>query len=237
MSVRAVSWAFEQKLKTSSKLVLLALADYVGQDGEAYPSIETLESKTSLERKAIFRALRVLKDIGYIEDTGERRGSTKRITVYRITDPKGEQLPKGNYSQSVLEIVPEREQSKEPGNIQGTVREPSVLLPLPPQGGRAVGKELDGFEEFWLSIHKENRIAKGKAREAWCKAIRAGNSSEDILDGVDSYRSYEKKRRQQNDYRPLHPSTWINQERWNDGQVSEPSNGEQKDWVNESIYG
>jgi hypothetical protein len=139
MSVKAVTWAFEQRLKPSVKMVLLALCDYAGEHGEAYPSIKTLELKTSLERKAIFRSLKFLKDGQYIEDTGERRGATKQITVYRM-GPQREQSPKGNSPQLVLETVPKREQVEEPGTIQGTVSEPSVHgahLNSP----RAVGKE------------------------------------------------------------------------------------------------
>lgn len=93
------------------------------------------------------------------------------------------------------------------------------------------------FEEFWSELPKENRIAKGRTRDAWHKAIKSGFTADQILGGIDSYKAYEKKRRRQNDYRPLHPSTWLNQGRFEDGEIIEQPKASDDNWINTSIYG
>ena len=63
MSVSALTWAFAQEIRPAThKFVLVALADYANEDLEAYPSITALETKTCLDRKAIFRSLADLKE-------------------------------------------------------------------------------------------------------------------------------------------------------------------------------
>jgi len=73
---------------------------------------------------------------------------------------------------------------------------------------------IDEFEcRFWPNV--PNKIGKGKAREAYLKA-RKKVSAETILSALPKYQIYEDGRKSQIDYRPLHPATWLNQERWDD---------------------
>jgi len=73
---------------------------------------------------------------------------------------------------------------------------------------------LAAFEDFWKVV--PNKIGKGKAREAYLKAIKNGATPEDIAAGLPAFAAYERKRSALGDYRPLHPSTWLNGERWSD---------------------
>ncbi|WP_150467392.1 helix-turn-helix domain-containing protein [Francisella sp. SYW-9] len=67
MSVKAISWAFDQDIKESGyKLVLIALADYANDDNIAYPSFSSLEKKCSSSRTSISRAINFLIEIGLI---------------------------------------------------------------------------------------------------------------------------------------------------------------------------
>lgn len=85
MSVSALTWAFASQIRpATAKFVLVALADYANEVGEAYPSIETLCRKTCMDRKTIISHLQFLADIGAIADTGERRGRTKKVKVYAL---------------------------------------------------------------------------------------------------------------------------------------------------------
>lgn len=72
----------------------------------------------------------------------------------------------------------------------------------------------DLFDEFWNQV--PNKIGKGKARDAYANAIRGGATHDQIVAGLESYRQYEARREKQPDYRPLHPATWLNGERWTD---------------------
>ena len=81
---------------------------------------------------------------------------------------------------------------------------------------------LSGFDEFWEKV--PNKIGKGAARRAWANA-RKTTSAETIISGVPKFVSYERARASQPDYRPLHPSTWLNGERWADEGVTERRKG------------
>jgi hypothetical protein len=83
------------------------------------------------------------------------------------------------------------------------------IPPIVPQG--TVRAEFE--QDFWPNV--PTKIGKGKAREAYLKA-RKKTDKATILAGLPGYFAYEGKRAAQADYRPLHPATWLNQERWAD---------------------
>ena len=75
-------------------------------------------------------------------------------------------------------------------------------------------KESDRFDEFWQGV--PNKIGKGAARKAYASAIKGGATHDEIIAGLPGYAAYEQRRRGQSEYRPLHPATWLNGERWTD---------------------
>lgn len=78
-------WAWNQKTgNASAKLVLLALAGMADARNCACPTIEQLTHETELNRKTVYAALDRLKSSGLIVDTGERRGLSIRVVVYRL---------------------------------------------------------------------------------------------------------------------------------------------------------
>ncbi|HCT7664187.1 TPA: helix-turn-helix domain-containing protein, partial [Klebsiella quasipneumoniae] len=78
-------WAKKVKTgKSSAKAVLTWMADMCGADLCAFPSIPALAEATELDKKTVQSSLQYLVSIGLIEDTGERRGKTKQIPVYRL---------------------------------------------------------------------------------------------------------------------------------------------------------
>lgn len=86
MSVEAITWALRQPITHSSaKFVLVVLANCAsGATQEAYPSIAYLAEATGQDRKTVVANLARLLEWGLIEDTGERRGTTRQIIVYRV---------------------------------------------------------------------------------------------------------------------------------------------------------
>lgn len=64
------------------------------------------------------------------------------------------------------------------------------------------------FDDFWRAYPR--RVAKGAARKAFDKAIKK-TDIETILKAVEAYKVCKP------DYQDwAHPSTWLNQERWED---------------------
>ena len=84
MSVEAMTWAYKQKLKSSVKFILVTLCDYAGSDFRFWPSIPDLVEKTCQDRKTIIAAIDTLEQMGFIVDSGERKGRTKQIKVYFV---------------------------------------------------------------------------------------------------------------------------------------------------------
>ena len=82
MSVKAIGWAFEQKVDDPlAKLVLRALADHYNEStGDAWPSIDRLVSITEGSRSTVIRKLKKLEQVGFIS----REKRYNKTDVYRI---------------------------------------------------------------------------------------------------------------------------------------------------------
>ncbi len=81
MSAKATFWAWEQRVSSSSKLVLLCLADCHNADsGQCNPSVTYISDKTGLNRKTVMIAVQNLFEMGLI--SVEKHNGTQ--TNYRI---------------------------------------------------------------------------------------------------------------------------------------------------------
>lgn len=97
MSLDATTWAWKVRQKQKAggstkplkRLVLLSLADRAGEDHCAYPSIARLVEDTEMDRKTVLKIIDELIQDGLIEDTGERKGRTKQVKVYRLVGVNG----------------------------------------------------------------------------------------------------------------------------------------------------
>ncbi|MDG2293875.1 MAG: helix-turn-helix domain-containing protein [Methylophilaceae bacterium] len=71
MSIKAVSWAFDQQIKDPlAKLVLIAVADHINEStGDAWPSVERLEQMTCASRSTVIRKLKILETTGFLQRT------------------------------------------------------------------------------------------------------------------------------------------------------------------------
>lgn len=88
MSIDALKWARHADVqKSSSKLVLMMLAQHVRYDSDdwlVFASIEYLAAVTHLNRKTVIDALARLRELGAIVDTGRKAGNNRSCTVYRL---------------------------------------------------------------------------------------------------------------------------------------------------------
>lgn len=88
MSIKAISWAFEQKLKPGPKLVLLKLADNANDEGYCWPSMTHVCEHTGLSRSSVIRHIKSLEAAGLLE--------TKRRSKDGVNLPNHYQLPLPN---------------------------------------------------------------------------------------------------------------------------------------------
>jgi|GEM_PF-1953007 Pyocin large subunit len=85
MSRAATDWVWDLQIKPATlKLILLSMADRADEEHQCFPSISRLEKDTSLNRKTIQDGINTLIEMQLVEDTGERRGATKRVRVLRL---------------------------------------------------------------------------------------------------------------------------------------------------------
>ena len=112
MSLDATIWVWKTKITAKKggalaalkKLVLLSMADRADEQHCCYPSTTRLAEDCGVDRKTVFKVLDELIQDGLISDTGERKGRTKQVIVYRLdgvsgrekTVPTTEQLPPKN---------------------------------------------------------------------------------------------------------------------------------------------
>lgn len=124
MSIEYLTAAFKAEVKNSpAKFVLVALADYANEVGEAYPSISTLQKKTEQNRKTVIKHLKKLEGLGFISDTAERKGLTKQVKVWKLHLLEGETAPNSgslddNNNEPENGTVSQGENSTESGTVK-----------------------------------------------------------------------------------------------------------------------
>lgn len=86
MSLDAIRWAMTATVGSSAeRLVLVAYANNAHKARPlAWPGIASLHRDTLLDPKTISSARRRLVERGLLIDTGDRRGSTGRVPVFRL---------------------------------------------------------------------------------------------------------------------------------------------------------
>jgi hypothetical protein len=88
VSFEAINWAFSQPIKHSTaKFVLVAMANHADAQMTCWPSLAHLCAQTAQDRKTVQAGIVRLRELGYIEDTGERKGTTKQVIAYRLKTP------------------------------------------------------------------------------------------------------------------------------------------------------
>lgn len=119
MSHAATNWAFEQNLRPAQKITLLAIADYVDENGVAWPSMKTLASKTSMSESSVRRQIQRLEDEGFIEVTaGERPNGSQTSNRYRLR-----MAPPSQNDRGPLSTVTPPEPSLEPDLTKTSTRQ------------------------------------------------------------------------------------------------------------------
>jgi hypothetical protein len=85
MSIRAIDWAWKQRLgKASAKLVLAKLADYANDDGKCWPSLRTIGIYTELSRDTVLRAIRFLESKKLLTVIRRGNGRSALSNVYQL---------------------------------------------------------------------------------------------------------------------------------------------------------
>src|SRR5205809_218081 len=85
MSFDAMQWALRQTTgDRTAKCVLIALGHHANGKGLAWPSTVKLAGELEVNRKAVDGGLVRLQKGGFIADSGDRKGDTGRVKVWRL---------------------------------------------------------------------------------------------------------------------------------------------------------
>jgi len=74
MSIKAMNWAWEQRLPPNSKLILMALADSADEDGKCWPRVRLIAEKCCASERTVQRVLKELEERGFLHIERRFRG-------------------------------------------------------------------------------------------------------------------------------------------------------------------
>ncbi len=169
MSNDAITWALAQKVdRSSAKFVLVAMANCAA-DMVCWPSVPYLVEATCQDRKTVMENMRRLREAGFITPTGEHKGRTHQVTVYRLnsteigtltpTVPKLVPVPKTETNSTVFPVEQSRFSVETgPKTVPGTLKETKEEPKGKPK--KAQAPEILDVDPQVLSDWKALRLAK-----------------------------------------------------------------------------
>lgn len=84
MSFQAMAWALKQPGKTNEKFLLIVIANYADERGQAWPSIERLCADTGMSRATVQRTLKKLEKDGYVTRNKRVKGRLQTSNLYTL---------------------------------------------------------------------------------------------------------------------------------------------------------
>lgn len=243
MSLAVMTWVWDHsQSRNAARLVLLAIADCASGDGtQAWPSGTELRRKAKLSARGVQNATQELIELGELKvEWNAGPGGTNRYTVLMKTPAESAVPPQnlrprkvcapadsaGGQTEAEADTTgPEPPQNLRPAESappQNLRTEPSLFMSSKKQ---ATGRKRNTpppehplFAEFWKTYPR--REGKGKAREAFGRVVANGTQPEILVAAAARYASYHWRMKTEVKY-IAHPTTWLNQERWEDDYIGE----------------
>jgi len=229
MSIRIMSQVMrDATYDGKQKLVLLAIADAVDNNGVGFASYRQIKQITDVTDEYLRRSIRRFVDDGRLAIV--RKGSGPgSATIYRVIlpDSVGENSVGESYELPNSEDVnspTESASTPQLGVVQLPNSVPYSSLDTPPLEAPPLdapsqrASALEHFDSFWFAYPR--RQGKGAAKAAWKRATKKA-TPDHIIEAAGRYRDDPNR---EDDFTAL-PSTWLNQERWDDDPLPKRSSG------------
>lgn len=177
---------------------LSAEADY-GTSGELTITQAHLAARVGVSVDTLARTLTLLRQVGAV--TWESSGRAATYTVHRAMPPGC-----GSSTRTRAGAAPARA-PRIPTTPEGA--RTSQNPPSPPGGTPLI--DVFGFDEFWTAYPR--KVGKPSAERAYRKHVGHARHAQ-VMAGLDAWARYWAARNEP-EFVP-HPSTWLNQHRWED---------------------
>jgi DNA-binding transcriptional ArsR family regulator len=218
MSVQAITGALAMTgIGASEKFLLVVLANYADADFSCWPSVKRLCADTGMGERTVQRSLKALEAAGLVRRDERRRpdGSrtSDRLTLVfeggaNLTPPPANLAP----APRKFDTTPPQICHPPPANLAPlTTFEPSVEPSVEPSG-----KNARAFERFWRAY--PSKVGKRAAEVAFAKASQRAPPDQIIAGVQTALAECDQWRR---GFIP-NPTTWLNQDRWNDEHAPPP---------------
>lgn len=185
----------------SDLLMLLAIADFSDDDGNAYPGVATLAKKCRMTQRNANLILANLKRSGelVVRQNEGPRGTNR----YVVRPPEACFAPEEHFTLKRTSEPPERHFPKplKPASDESSKnhQEPSNID--------------EDFNSFWNQYPR--KVAKSAALKAWKKLKPASEVLADLMAGLQRHKASRDWQKDDGQYIP-YPATWITGRRWED---------------------
>lgn len=188
-------WLLDLEISDRAVRLYAVLARYAdAETHKAYPSRTTLAERLRCSTKSVDRASQELVDSGAM--TKKQRHNSSVIYTLRVVQGGGHQSP-GGWTPVSMGVDTSVDLTRT------TELEPSEREPLKTSS--------ESFDRFWNVYPRKQ--GKGKAKEAFMSAVKTAGVDA-VMAGAVRYATDPNLPDPQ--FVPL-PTTWLNQERWDDG--------------------
>ena len=212
MSIKAITWAFDQQLNDSTaKLVLLGIADKYNEDrGYAWPSIARLAEMSDCTERTVSRKLAFLEEAGYIK-TIRHPTHTNRYFLPHMTSCRADT---GVYPDRTSDVLSDRT--------------PDVIRTISNDSEQKDSIKF-AFDSFWKAVPR--KVGKKAAMGAFKAAVKSVKA-EVLIAEMERYAKKVRDDRTEPRF-IVHPTTWLQQGRWEDEEmkVSASTPVGSRDWV------
>jgi len=209
---------------------LMHVANRAGWITEFTVAISVLEAKTGMSRSAVYRARNELKTCGRIQFKNRTGNLCSEYQLNPIAFQYDTQS--GTQTEHKAKREPNTKRNTNAthrGIIKGTTYPTDT--PYPKTNTKT--NTSCSFAAFWSAYPRKE--GKGKAEDAFGKLIVTDDLLATMLKSIDAAKQSDQWRKDGGQYIP-HPSTWLNQRRWEDEVTVAP--GSQKPKVGDTdVYG
>lgn len=203
----------DSDLSPTQRHVALTLSLHMNErGGSCFPSVGTLMSETGLAERTVREALKMLSETGWLVKKERATGSGRQTSnEYQALVPGGEGA--GDAPTGVQEVQGEGLTDAPPeGVLEGDSKRANP--PNPPRGEDDAWTRA--FDLFWQEYPR--KVGKPAAFRAFKSALKKNSSTGQmtaIAVGLQNWVEFWADDGTDERHIP-HPSTWLNQERWND---------------------